>query len=175
MLKKLQKYFAGDTAQLASAENQEELQEMTEQEIKAMVDTATATLSAELATASDKYTKLATEFAGVTAKLSAMETAKAADAEAAKTKLATARKDKLEAILGTDKAPAVLAALEGLDEAAFSAVVGSMETTMKVEKESTMFKEAGVDGAVKAEAPGVVESAEMKLIRAQIAAEAAQQ
>lgn len=181
MKQMFKKLFAGQPAQLAQADHQEESPNMAEQELQASAAAdKTVDLSAQLATAtealaaaSNHITELTAKHDALVASLSAFEAEKLAAAEAAKATLLASRGSKLEAILGSVKAPAALAKLSALDDATFEAVTSMMSETYEAEKESPMFKEAGVDA--KAETLSVdEESAEMKTIKAKQAAFAAQ-
>lgn len=76
---------------------------------------------------------------------------------------ANARKEKIVAAIGTEKAGALFEATEGLDDAAFEAVVSALVGSVEVETKSELFKEVGV--AAQADATKVEESAEMRLLK----------
>lgn len=144
-------------------------------ELKVEFDTYKTTADAAMAEAAEKVTGLQAELADMAAKLAeanaalaSAETAKvAAAAEAAAAKL-SARKEKLVAALGTERADALMKVTEGMEDAAFDAVISALGVAASVEAEDPMFNEAGVDA--KADAGKVVEeSKEMKILRAQYA------
>jgi GTP cyclohydrolase III len=56
-----------------------------------------------------------------------------------------ARKEKVVASLGTERADALLKVTEGMDDAAFEAVVSALGVSAAVEAASPLFKEVGVD------------------------------
>lgn len=90
------------------------------------------------------------------------EQAKAlAAAEAAKL---DARKAAIEAAVGTEKAAALLAATNDLEDAAFDAVVSALSLATDVESKSKMFSETGATAEVDA-SKVPTESAEAKLLR----------
>jgi hypothetical protein len=62
----------------------------------------------------------------------------------------TARKEQLVATLGDDKAQALLAATDGVDDAVFSAIATAMTGKMEVEAASSLFVEQGATGDVDA-------------------------
>lgn len=73
------------------------------------------------------------------------------------------RKAKLDAAVGTEKSTAAFEALKGLEDAAFNAVVTAMATSVEVEAQSELFKEAGVAGDAE---PAKQMTVEEKLLRA---------
>lgn len=110
----------------------------------------------------------------LTALLSQLEEAKAAlaEVEAAKASLETdklakqlaARKQRVEMAIGTEKAPALLAATENLEDAQFEAIVGAMAASFENESKSQMFQEVGVSAEVDP-TKTVEESAEMRALK----------
>lgn len=162
MKEMFKKLFAGNPAQpSASAEQQEEVVDMTTQtEATALAaETKIAELSASLATATDaiaaqeaKFAEMQSQLDKANASMAAVEAEKAQLAADAKAKVTATRSEKLVAKLGTEKAPAVLAALENLDDATFETVLGTYAANYEAEAKSAMFTEAGVGGEVKAEA-----------------------
>lgn len=185
MLKKLQKLFAGNTAQTsASAEQEKEVVNMTtetEATVNLSADNQIAELSASLLAATESLAAnkasmdaMANVVAEMTKKLditttelSAIKAAKAALDADVKAKAEVSRKSKLEAAVGTDKAPALLESLKTLDDAAFDSVVGAMSASFAAEANSAAFKEVGVAAEAPKKASATdEESAEMKLIKA---------
>lgn len=155
MLKSIRKFLnAGETAQPSQADKQEEVVNMTvekEGQTVMAADVNTAELVANLATATESLANVQAQFAELTSKyeaaqaaLNAIEAEKAAlVADAAAKKLA-ARKERIEMAVGTEKAPALLAATEKLEDEQFEAIVGAMAASFEVEASSKMFKEVGV-------------------------------
>lgn len=153
MLKQLQKFFAGNTAQPAQAETQEDVTTMTDKEGQVVLtaETNAMELVSQLASATESLVTMQSQFAELTDKfekaqaaLSEIEAAKQqliTDAAAAKL---TARKEKLEATLGTEKSAEVLAATSTLDDVSFEAIASAFALSMDKEANSAMFKETGV-------------------------------
>lgn len=86
--------------------------------------------------------------------------------EAAEKQLAAkleARKAKLEATIGSEKVNTVFEATKELEDAAFNAVVTAMATSIEVEAQSELFKEAGVAGDAE---PAKEMTAEERILRA---------
>lgn len=98
------------------------------------------------------------------AALAAIAAEKAAMAAEAEAKRLAARKEKVEAAIGTEKAAGLLLATEGLDDAAFNAVVSALAGSVEAEAETELFKEVGVTAEADA-AKVVTESAEMKILK----------
>ena len=139
--------------------------------VKVEFDAYKQSADAAMAEAAERVTALQAELAEMAGKLSeaqaALEAAEAAKvdaaAQAAAAKLA-ARNERLVASLGTERAAAVMTATEGMEDAAFEAVVAALGVAAAAEAASPLFTEAGVDA--KADASTVVEeSAEMKILR----------
>lgn len=97
---------------------------------------------------SDKYTKLSADYEVIKAALEQSEHAKQLMADQAKEKQLSARKEKIVAAVGTDKADALLTAVDGLADEQFEAIVGAMAMSVDKEAQSPMFTEAGVTGEV---------------------------
>lgn len=87
----------------------------------------------------------------------------AAEAAALATKLAV-RKEKLVASIGTERADALLKVTEGMDDAAFEAVVSALGVSAAVEAASPLFQEVGAEGKANA-AKVTEESPEMKILK----------
>lgn len=165
--KMLPKLFSMSTKQKENAEmaQLEALQaQMTE------LQEALASKSAEF------ETKVAEMSAGYETKLSALaadltkaleEKAKAeAVAEgvkkAAEQAKAGKRMDSIKAVVGDAKADALFAAVGGLEDAAFEAVLASFDVANKVQAESQMFTEAGVAGEADAQKDKLAQMIEAK-------------
>lgn len=86
---------------------------------------------------------------------------------AAKELVVEARTTKLSALIGDEPAKALLASLEGLSDAQFSAVVASHEASAKVVNESALFSEVGTDAVVNTAVTPAMEDHLAKLIAEQ--------
>lgn len=179
MLEKLRKALGGEPTKpaetlevkLDTAEIQVAI-EAAVNEVRVEFDAYKQSADAAMAEAADKVTALQAELAEMAGKLAAAQAAlDAADeeamkaaAEAAALKLA-ARNDRVIAALGTERAAAVMKATEGMDDAAFEAVVTALGVGAAAEAAAPLFNEVGVDA--QADAGKVVEeSKEMKLLKA---------
>lgn len=144
-------------------------QEETQAPVLAVDNTAELALAqAALSTAQLQIAELTTKFAEAQALLDAIASEKATLVANAATARLQARKEAIEASVGTDKADALLAATDSLDDVAFKAVVGAMAMSFEKEASSQLFKEVGVAGSVDAKA--VEESPEMKALKVKYAA-----
>ena len=76
------------------------------------------------------------------------------------------RKDKLVAVLGTEGADGMEVAVKSLDDSAFEIVLKGLAAAKEAESKSDMFKEKGVNGDVKKDAP--VEEDTAKRLEAKI-------
>lgn len=156
MLDKFKKFF--NTT--AEAVQPKEVTQMTTETAQADLSVVTNTaemsaLVAKMASQSETLLSIQNQFAELTAKyeqaqaaLSVIESEKASLQAAAKAKVQAERKTKLEATVGTEKASAILASLESLDDSTFEAVVGAMAASFETEAKSKMFTEAGVEATV---------------------------
>lgn len=155
MLKSLQKFFTAQAETSASAEHNEEVTKMTEEKDQAITlatdNTAVVELTANLASVTEAFATLQSQYAEAVAALAEVEVAKTALVADAKAVQMAARKEKMEATIGTEKAPAVLASLESLDDATFATVVGAMASSFETESKSEMFTEAGVSAEAEVE------------------------
>ena len=154
--------------------------------LKKQLGIVDAVASPELAEVQEQLAQLQSQFEGVQANLSdavntittlsadkalatAIEHSQKLEAdvkEAAEKQLAAkleARKAKLEATLGSEKVNAVFEATKELEDAAFNAVVTAMATSVEVEAQSELFKEAGVAGDAE---PAKEMTAEERILRA---------
>lgn len=118
-------------------------------ELSEQLTTAQAALSDMTAKLSDAVSQIATLQANYEVVQAALEQAKQEkemlEAQAKDKELA-ARKAKIEASVGTDRAPALLEATKGLSDEQFDAIVGAVKVTAEVESKSPMFREVGVQG-----------------------------
>lgn len=142
MIKYLQKVF-----------NVEKEPEMAQEEMQAPMLAVDRTAELELAQASladvqTKYAELSAQLEEAQAALAAIEAEKAEMVAQAAAKVQATRQEKLEAIMGTEKAPGVAAALENLDDATFETVLGTYAASYDAEAKSPMFSEAGVSAEV---------------------------
>lgn len=122
-----------------------------------------AKLSAELATAVAALAEMTANFEAAQAALNALTAEKAELAVKAEAVKFTARKEKVVSAIGTEKADGLMLATQGLDDAAFEAVVSALAGSVDAEAKTGLFTEVGV--AAEADtAKIVVESPEMKII-----------
>lgn len=75
------------------------------------------------------------------------------------------RREKIEAVVGTDKSAALMAATQNMSDADFETVLGTMEFSAKQESKSKLFSEAGVSAEVDASTVNE-ETEEMKQLKA---------
>lgn len=61
------------------------------------------------------------------------------------------RKEKVESLIGTVKAPALLSATEALDDTSFAAVLQAVTASVDQESKSELFREVGASGSVDGE------------------------
>jgi uncharacterized membrane protein YdfJ with MMPL/SSD domain len=124
-----------------------------------------ASKTAEMETLQSALAEMAEKVAKAEAALQENEAAKAVLIADAKAKQAAARKEKVVMAIGeNDKATKLLAATEGMEDAAFEAVVSALAGSLEQEAKSEMFKDVGADGA-KADASKTIEkSAVMKAL-----------
>jgi hypothetical protein len=168
MLNHLKKYFSTQVEQpTAQADIEKEVVNMTtatEQPIAA--ENTSADLVAQLASSTSALTELQAAFAELTTKFEAAQAALAV-VENEKKELATkaaearlvARKEKIVAAVGTSQADALMAAVGGLEDAQFNAVVSAMATSREAEAKTEAFQEVGVSGNADASKLAVEKSA----------------
>lgn len=125
-------------------------------EFKASAEAAQAALTVTVA-------ELTTALATATEALAATKAEAAQVAAAALATKMEARKEKVTSLLGTVRADALLQVTEGMDDAAFDAVVSALGIGAEAEAEAPLFKEVGV--AAQADAAVVTESAEMRILK----------
>lgn len=127
-----------------------------------------AALTAALAAVQEGETQRE-ELAAQLAALLAAQADAAANAEKAK---AEARKAKIVAVVGTERANALIEATANLADAAFEAVLSAWTVASATEAKSGMFTETGADAEANADAVNV-ESKEMQILKAKYAQRAA--
>jgi chaperonin cofactor prefoldin len=143
--------------------------EMSAAELATELSTTKATLESQVALFSElsgKYASLEAAFTELTSNFESAQTALAA-VEAEKKELATkaeearlvARKEKIVAAVGTSQADALMAAVGGLEDAQFNAVVSAMATSREAEANTEAFQEVGVSGHADASKVAVEKSA----------------
>lgn len=160
MLDALKKTLAGKEPNVVSLAVHEALQT----EFSQYKETAEALLA--VATAENE--ELKASLAAVQGLIAQAEAEKAAAEKAALEAKAAARKEKIVAAIGYEKADALLASLESLDDEKFAAVVEAMTSTAVAEASSKMFVEQGATTEVDASAKPT-ESLEMKMIKEMLA------
>lgn len=139
----------------ADAEKEKETVEMTTNnnsaDLLAQATTALADKQAQLTNALAEVENLKQLLANAqSAELQAQEQAKQLKTEA--------RKNKIVEAVGTEKADALLAATEGLEDAAFEAVVKAMTVNLDAEAKTEAFQEVGKVAKPDAEAIDSIES-----------------
>jgi hypothetical protein len=173
MLETLRKALGGKEA--AKQPEQTEVKQLSAEDVTVAVQAAVAELQgqfdefkqnaeAAMAEAAEKITGLQAELTEAKAALDAADAAKAEAEATALAARAKARKEKVVAAIGTERADALLAVTEGMDDAAFEAVVGALGASTETEAAKPLFNEVGADGG--ADAAKVEESPEMKILRA---------
>lgn len=168
MKEAFKKFFSGEKG--SKEMKKEDMQAATpavDEEMAAQLKQAQETLaskSAEMETLQSALAEMAEKVAKAEAAMLKTEAAKATLVAEAKAKQAAARKEKVMAAIGeNDKATKLLAATEGMEDAAFEAVVSALAGSIEQEAKSEMFKDVGVDA--KADASKTIEkSAVMKAL-----------
>lgn len=143
MIKELMKKYFNP----ASADNQEEVKQMTqetEQTVASADNTAVAELVAQLASQTEAMTALQSKYDLATAALAQSAEAQATLIANAKAVVMAARTEKLSAIMGDVQGPKTAASLESLDDGAFAVVLSSYTANFAAEAKSEMFVEKGV-------------------------------
>jgi peptidoglycan hydrolase CwlO-like protein len=169
MLDAIKKKFFSATEKEVSMKKEDNLQPNAAVETNtaqlAELQAALASQSEALEAVTGKLAEMQSKFEGAQAALDAVEATKAALVADAKAVRLQARKDAIVASVGTDKADALLAATDLLDDVSFKAVVNAMAVSFEKEAATPLFKEVGL--SAEASAPDVVEeSAEAKLLKA---------
>jgi hypothetical protein len=117
-----------------------------------------------VATAEAALAEMTAKYEGAQAALTALAAEKEAMLAAHAAAKLAARMSKIEAAIGTEKAAGLMAATEGLEDAAFEAVVSALVGSVNAEANTSLFKEVGV--TAEADATKIVtESAEMRILK----------
>jgi hypothetical protein len=125
-----------------------------------------ASQSAALEAVTGKFAELQAKYSELEAQAAAADQSKADAIAEAKAVKAKARTEAITAVLGTEQAPALLAATESLDDKAFANVIEAMTANRTVEAKSTLFTEVGVSAVAEVPSEAAKESAEAKLLKA---------
>jgi hypothetical protein len=121
-------------------------------------------VTSELAVAVAALTDMTVNFEAAQAALNALTAEKAERAAKAEAAKFVARKEKVVSAIGTAKADGLMLATQGLDDAAFDAVVSALAGSVDVEASTGLFKEVGVSAT--ADTTKIVdESPEMKILK----------
>lgn len=145
-------------AAVAVARAEFEDYKQTAEAMVAAAEEQVATLTAQLAEANEKLGAAA-------AAIVDSEAAKqAAEASALAAKLAV-RKEKVVAAIGTARADALLTVTEGMDDAAFDAVLAALGAKADAEAADPLFNEVGVEAQADPAQVTNEESKEMKILR----------
>lgn len=124
-----------------------------------------------LSAANDQVAELSAKLGDALAKLAAADAAQAALEATLKADKQASRKLAVVTAIGEAQADAVMAATEGLDDAAFTTVLSAFAASHEVEKKSPLFNEVGAAPA--AEVPDVEEkSYEQKALEEKYRAQA---
>lgn len=147
------------TVKIDASEVQAEIEKL-----QAQVDAVTAEFGAKLEEAAAALAEMTAKFEAAQAELATLAAEKAEMVANARAVKLAARKEKVVAAIGTEKADGLMLATEGLDDAAFEAVVSALAGSVDAEAKTELFSEVGV--AAEADAAKVVEeSEEMKLLK----------
>jgi hypothetical protein len=123
-----------------------------------------ANLKAQAEAATSALAEMTAKLEAAHADLSKLVAEKAEMAATAAAVKLAARKEKVIAAIGTERADALMAATEGLDDAQFAAVVSAMSVATDAEAKSPLFSEVGVTAEADA-AKVVEESAEARILK----------
>jgi len=171
MLKSIQKFFKQPEGEKEAVNmNQETPQPELSAQLATALDSVARQASdlqalTELVTEmSEKFNAASTALETTQAALQAAEDAKATlVAQAAAARLEARSKAIVDAV-GTDKAPALLAATDSLDDEQFNAIVNAMAQSFEKEAATALFKEVGVAASGDA-SQAAEESQEMQLLK----------
>lgn len=133
---------------------------------RATAESDIAEIGAKLTEALDALKTVEAARDELAAKLQSAEAEAAAKAEAEAAAKLQARKTKIEAAVGTERADAVFAAVNGMDDAQFEAVLSAMTVAGASEAKSKMFSEQGADLDADPAAAAAGPSKEMQILRA---------
>jgi len=132
--------------------------------MRAEFDAALATLTAEYDGAKAALDGMTANYEAAQAAVNALTAEKAEMAVKAETAKFAARKEKVVLAIGTAKADGLMLATQGLDDAAFEAVVSALAGSVDAEASTNLFTEVGVAAA--ADTTKIVnESPEMSIIK----------
>jgi hypothetical protein len=134
-------------------------------ELQAMVEADLAEATSKLSEALEALAAAQAQIAELQAQLDATTAIAEEAVESAEELRAKARKEKLEALVGTDKAATLMVALADTEDAQFDAVLVALGAKVEEEAASEMFTETGATASV--DASNVVEESEtMKILKA---------
>lgn len=152
MLKQLQKIF--NTAAVA---DKEEVDMSVASQVEASADVAAELSKATeaLAASASAMEQVMADFEQLKAELEILKSEKQLAVKVEKEKKLSVRMSTIKAAIGDEKAPALLAATEDLEDSQFEAVVSAMSMSVDKESKSQLFSEVGVD--VESDASSVVE------------------
>lgn len=128
------------------------------------LDAVVAGLNVELTSAVAALAEMTANFEAAQAALNALTAEKAELAVKAEAAKYAARKDKVVSAIGTEKADGLMLATQGLDDAAFDAVVSALAGSVDVEASKGLFAEVGVSASADT-TKIVAESPEMKILK----------
>ena len=127
-------------------------------------ETGIAALTADFQGAQSALAEMTANFEAAQAALNALTAEKADMAVKAEAAKFAVRKEKVVSAIGTEKADGLMLATQGLDDAAFDAVVSALAGSVDAEAKTGLFKEVGVNA--EADTTKIVaESSVMKLIK----------
>lgn len=120
--------------------------------------------TSEFEAARDALAEMTVNFETAQAALNALSAEKAELAISAETAKTSARKAKVVMAIGTEKADGLMLATQGLEDAAFDAVISALAGSVDAEAKTSLFTESGVEAEADT-AKLVVENPTAKLIR----------
>lgn len=173
MLKQFKKIFnkaqsSADTKEPEMAKEDGTQADKSVVELAAELTAVQATLASQaeaMKTTAEQLAALTAERDVAIAALAASEAAKQKMAADALTMKMSARTEKVVAAIGTEKAPALVAATKDLDDSAFASVVSALAGSVADESKSSMFTEAGHNGKADNQATDEEESPEAKILK----------
>lgn len=105
--------------------------------------------AADMQAMQELMSEMSEKLENATAALKATEDTKAALLADIKVKQAMARKESIITAVGTEKAGALMAATESLDDVQFGAIISAMAASFENESKSAMFSEQGMAAETK--------------------------